>query len=51
MNVPIVETNFQFRTLRNRIYPMTLDRQIDRQTNRGQKPDIPPRSSSLQNTQ
>ena len=48
MYVPLVDTSFQFRTLRSRnILCDTRDKQIDRQTSRGQKPDIPPRSSSL----
>ena len=48
MNVPPVDTNFQFRTLRSRNIPYDKrHRQVDRQTSRGQKPDIPPRSSSL----
>ena len=48
MNMPPVDKNFQFRTLRSRNIPYdTRHRQIDRQTSRGQEPDIPPRSSSL----
>ena len=48
MNMPPVDTNYQFRILRNRNIPCdTRHRQIDRQTSRGQKSDISPRSSSL----
>ena len=44
MNVPRIDTNFQFRTLRSRNIPYdTKHRQIDRKTSRGQKLDIPPR--------
>ena len=46
--MPPVDTNFQFETLRSRNVPHDArHRHIDRQTSRGQKPDIPPRSSSL----
>ena len=49
MNVPPVDNNFYVRTLRSRniIYDIR-HRQIDNQTNTGQKPDIPPRPNSLQ---
>ena len=48
MNEPPLDTNFQFRTLWSRHIPYDMRyRQVDRQTNRGQKPDTPPRSSSL----
>ena len=48
MNMPPADINFQFRTLRSRnISYGTRNRQIDRQTNKGQKSDIPSRSSSL----
>ena len=48
MNVLQVDTNFQLRALWSRNIPYdTRYRQIDRQTSRLQKPNIPPRSSSL----
>ena len=48
MNVPPVDTDFQFRTLQSRHIPYDMRyRQVDIETNRGQKPDTQPRSSSL----
>ena len=48
MNMPPVDTNFQSRTLRSRNIPYdTRNIQINRHTSKGQKPDIPPRSSSV----
>ena len=48
INVPPVDTNFQFRTLWGRTITYYMrHRQIDRQTSRGQKPINPPRSNSL----
>ena len=48
MDVLPVDTNFQFRTLRSRNIPCDMrKRPNDRQMSNGQKPDIPPRSSSL----
>ena len=45
--VPPVYTNFQLRTLSSRnTLCDTGNRQIDKQTSKGQKPDIPPRSHS-----
>ena len=48
MNVPAVDENLQSRTLRIRNIPYAIrNKQIDRQTSRRQKPNIPARSNSL----
>ena len=47
MNVPPIDTNFQFQTLMSRnIPPDTRNGLNDRQTSNN-RPDIPPRPSSL----
>ena len=49
MNTPPVDENLHVRTLRNRnILYNVRNRQIDNHNSRGQKPNIPPRQSSLQ---
>ena len=49
MNVPPVDENLYVQTLRNRNIPYNVrNRQYDNQHSRGQKPNIPPRQSSLQ---
>ena len=48
MNMPPADINFQFRTLWSRYIPFVIRyKQVDIQSNRGQKPNIPPRSRSL----
>ena len=48
INVPPVDNNFHIRTLQNRNIPYdTRHRQMDRQTSRGQKSNIPLRPNSF----
>ena len=48
MNVPLVDENLYVRLLRNRNIPYNIrHRQFDNQNGKTQKPDMPPRCSSL----